>query len=330
MTVSFMKIGSLEISYPFIALAPMEDITDTSFRRICKKLGADMVYTEFISSQGLTREGEKSLEKLKFSEEERPIGIQIFGNETTSMVEAAKIATTVQPDLIDINWGCPVKKVAGKGSGSGILNDIPKMISITQAVVKATHLPVTAKTRVGYDESNKPIVEITERLQDAGVAGITIHGRTRSQLFSGEADWTLIGKVKENPRIKIPIIGNGDIVSAHFAKTMLERYHVDGIMIGRAAIGNPWIFDEVKTFLNSEILLPPPNINERINVLIEHLQIAIQIKGERRAILEMRKHYSGYFKGMPNFKKIRTQLMTFNYFHEIDDFLQNVMQAGLT
>ncbi|HNQ60319.1 MAG TPA: tRNA dihydrouridine synthase DusB [Bacteroidales bacterium] len=325
-----MKIGSLEISYPFIALAPMEDITDTSFRRICKKLGADMVYTEFISSQGLTREGEKSLEKLKFSEEERPIGIQIFGNETTSMVEAAKIATTVQPDLIDINWGCPVKKVAGKGSGSGILNDIPKMISITQAVVKATHLPVTAKTRVGYDESNKPIVEITERLQDAGVAGITIHGRTRSQLFSGEADWTLIGKVKENPRIKIPIIGNGDIVSAHFAKTMLERYHVDGIMIGRAAIGNPWIFDEVKTFLNSEILLPPPNINERINVLIEHLQIAIQIKGERRAILEMRKHYSGYFKGMPNFKKIRTQLMTFNYFHEIDDFLQNVMQAGLT
>jgi nifR3 family TIM-barrel protein len=246
------------------------------------------------------------------------------------MVEAAKIATTVQPDLIDINWGCPVKKVAGKGSGSGILNDIPKMISITQAVVKATHLPVTAKTRVGYDESNKPIVEITERLQDAGVAGITIHGRTRSQLFSGEADWTLIGKVKENPRIKIPIIGNGDIVSAHFAKTMLERYHVDGIMIGRAAIGNPWIFDEVKTFLNSEILLPPPNINERINVLIEHLQIAIQIKGERRAILEMRKHYSGYFKGMPNFKKIRTQLMTFNYFHEIDDFLQNVMQAGLT
>ena len=325
-----MKIGSLEISYPFIALAPMEDITDTSFRRICKKLGADMVYTEFISSQGLTSEGEKSLEKLKFSEEERPIGIQIFGNETTSMVEAAKIATTVQPDLIDINWGCPVKKVAGKGSGSGILNDIPKMISITQAVVKATHLPVTAKTRVGYDESNKPIVEITERLQDAGVAGITIHGRTRSQLFSGEADWTLIGKVKENPRIKIPIIGNGDIVSAHFAKTMLERYHVDGIMIGRAAIGNPWIFDEVKTFLNSEILLPPPNINERINVLIEHLQIAIQIKGERRAILEMRKHYSGYFKGMPNFKKIRTQLMTFNYFHEIDDFLQNVMQAGLT
>jgi len=325
-----MKIGSLEISYPFIALAPMEDITDTSFRRICKKLGADMVYTEFISSQGLTREGEKSLEKLKFSEEERPIGIQIFGNETTSMVEAAKIATTVQPDLIDINWGCPVKKVAGKGSGSGILNDIPKMISITQAVVKATHLPVTAKTRVGYDESNKPIVEITERLQDAGVAGITIHGRTRSQLFSGEADWTLIGKVKENPRIKIPIIGYGDIVSAHFAKTMLERYHVDGIMIGRAAIGNPWIFDEVKTFLNSEILLPPPNINERINVLIEHLQIAIQIKGERRAILEMRKHYSGYFKGMPNFKKIRTQLMTFNYFHEIDDFLQNVMQAGLT
>ena len=325
-----MKIGSLEISYPFIALAPMEDITDTSFRRICKKLGADMVYTEFISSQGLTREGEKSLEKLKFSEEERPIGIQIFGNETTSMVEAAKIATMVQPDLIDINWGCPVKKVAGKGSGSGILNDIPKMISITQAVVKATHLPVTAKTRVGYDESNKPIVEITERLQDAGVAGITIHGRTRSQLFSGEADWTLIGKVKENPRIKIPIIGNGDIVSAHFAKTMLERYHVDGIMIGRAAIGNPWIFDEVKTFLNSEILLPPPNINERINVLIEHLQIAIQIKGERRAILEMRKHYSGYFKGMPNFKKIRTQLMTFNYFHEIDDFLQNVMQAGLT
>ncbi len=325
-----MKIGSLEISYPFIALAPMEDITDTSFRRICKKLGADMVYTEFISSQGLTKKKKKSLEKLKFSEEERPIGIQIFGNETTSMVEAAKIATTVQPDLIDINWGCPVKKVAGKGSGSGILNDIPKMISITQAVVKATHLPVTAKTRVGYDESNKPIVEITERLQDAGVAGITIHGRTRSQLFSGEADWTLIGKVKENPRIKIPIIGNGDIVSAHFAKTMLERYHVDGIMIGRAAIGNPWIFDEVKTFLNSEILLPPPNINERINVLIEHLQIAIQIKGERRAILEMRKHYSGYFKGMPNFKKIRTQLMTFNYFHEIDDFLQNVMQAGLT
>jgi len=201
-----MKIGSLEISYPFIALAPMEDITDTSFRRICKKLGADMVYTEFISSQGLTREGEKSLEKLKFSEEERPIGIQIFGNETTSMVEAAKIATTVQPDLIDINWGCPVKKVAGKGSGSGILNDIPKMISITQAVVKATHLPVTAKTRVGYDESNKPIVEITERLQDAGVAGITIHGRTRSQLFSGEADWTLIGKVKENPRIKFPLL----------------------------------------------------------------------------------------------------------------------------
>ena len=327
---STLNIGSLNLSRPVIVLAPMEDVTDSSFRRICKKFGADLVYTEFISADGLLREGEKSLDKLRFSDEERPIGIQIFGNNAASMIAATKIVSSANPDLIDINWGCPVKKVAGKGSGSGILDDIPKMIAITQAIVKATNLPVTVKTRLGYDETSKPIVEIAERLQDIGVAAITIHGRTRSQLYSGEADWTLIGKVKENPRIKIPIIGNGDVINAPIAKAMLERHHVDGIMIGRAAIGNPWIFCEVKSFLDSGILPPPPSIDERMRVLMEHLKMAIEIKGERRAILEMRKHYNGYFKALPNFKKIRSHLMTLNYYNQIEDFLQKILHSSLT
>ena len=305
-----MQIGSIRFEdYPVI-LAPLEDITDLSFRKICKRFGADMMYTEFISSEGLIRDARKSLLKLDFEEEERPIGIQVFGHDVNSMIRATEIASEAGPDLIDINWGCPVRKVTSKGGGAGMLRDIDKMVEITRAVVNVTSLPVTAKTRLGWDEQNKNIVDIAERMQDTGIKALTIHGRTRAQLYRGKADWTLIGEVKNNPRMKIPIIGNGDIDSAEKAKEMIDRHGVDGIMIGRAAIGNPWIFREVKKYLKDGSLLPFPGVKERVAVAREHLKSSIAVKGEKRGVFEMRKFFSNYFRGLSHFKPMKVKIMT--------------------
>lgn len=314
------KIGNTILPDLPLLLAPMEDITDPPFRLICKRMGADVMITEFISSEGLIRDASKSLVKLDFDEAERPVGIQIFGHDMDSMARAAEVAATANPNFIDINWGCPVKKVAVKGAGSGILNDIPKMIRITEAVVKATKLPVTVKTRLGWDENDKPIVDIAEKLQDVGIQAISIHGRTKAQLYKGEADWTLIGEVKKNPRMKIPVFGNGDIDSPQKAKDML-KYGADGLMIGRATIGNPWIFREVKHFLETGNLLQPADIREKVAVCREHLLGSVKWKGERVSIAEMRKHYSGYFKGIIDFKPFRIKLVTSNDLNEILDTL---------
>lgn len=320
-----MNLGSLKLPNRAVLLAPLEDITDLSYRLICRKMGADMVFTEFISSDGLVRDADKSIKKMRIYEEERPVGIQIFGSDLQQMVKAAQMAEEAAPDIIDINWGCPVRKVVSKGAGSGILKDIPKMIAITAAVVKAVKLPVTVKTRLGYDESDKPIVEVAERLQDVGIAAITIHGRTRAQMYSGKADWTLIGNVKANPRLKIPVIGNGDIDSPPKALEMFERYGVDGIMIGRAAIGNPWIFTSIKSYLQTGTLISPPTLKERIEVCLAHLDKAVEIKGENRAILEMRKFYSGYFKGIPHLKTIRMEIIQLTSLIEIRNRLQQLL-----
>ena len=289
-------------------LAPMESVTDLTFRMICKKMGADILVSEFISSDALVRNVSQSVDKLNFSEEEHPIGIQIFGHNESSLIEAAQIAESAAPDFIDINWGCPVKKVVSKGAGSAILKDIPKMVYLTEEVVKHVKLPVTVKTRLGWDYTNKPIVEVVERMQDIGVQGITIHGRTRSQFYSGTADWSLIGEVMQNPRLQIPVIGNGDIDSGPKAIEYKQRYGVDGIMIGRAAIGNPWIFNHVKKYIGG---IPPqiPTLAERIGLCLEHLRNMAQNKNEKIALLEMRRHYAGYFKAIPFFKPIKLQLM---------------------
>jgi len=304
-----LKIGNINIDGFPLALAPMEDVTDPPFRALCKKYGADIMYTEFISSEGLIRDAQKSLEKLDMSEDERPVGIQIFGHSEESMVQAAQIATQARPDILDINFGCPVKKVVTKCAGAGALQDIPRLLRITEAVVKATHLPVTVKTRLGWDENNKIIVELAEQLQDIGVQAITVHGRTRSQLYRGEADWTLIGRIKENPRMHIPIMGNGDISSGATALEAKNKYGVDGIMIGRASIGNPWIFKEIKQYVdgNTEPLII--GIDERVDVCKKHVIDSIEWKGEIRAINEMRKHYNNYFKGFPHFKEFKMKLM---------------------
>jgi len=303
------KIDKIEVKdYP-VLLAPMEDVSDPPFRFLCKKFGADIMYTEFISSEGLIRDARKSVKKLDFNEEERPIGIQIFGHNIESMVEAAKYAEQSNPDLIDINFGCSVRKVVSKGAGAGILNDIPKMVKMTAEVVRSTKLPVTVKTRLGYDNNHKEIVEIAERLQDVGIQALTIHGRTRTDSYKKKSDWTLIGEVKNNQRMKIPIIGNGDITSPEKAMEMKNKYNVDGIMIGRESVGNPWIFREVKHYLSTGELLPLPNIFERIETCKIHLQKSIEWKGERTGILEMRKHYSKYFKGYKDFKKFKLKLM---------------------
>ena len=288
----------------------MEDITDPPFRRICKRMGADLMFTEFISSDGLIRDAVKSTRKLDFDEMERPIGIQIFGSEVDAMREATLIAESVSPDLIDLNFGCPVRKVAGKGGGAGLLKDIPKMVEITEAVVNATGLPVTVKTRLGWDDDSKYIVDIAERLQDLGIKGITIHGRTRAQMYKGEADWALIGAVKNNPRMHIPVIGNGDIDSPQKALEMKNRYGIDGIMIGRAVIGNPTIFRSVKHYLNTLQLLPEPSVKERVKLCRAHLLDSLDWKGSHVGIVEMRKHYSGYFKGLKDFKPIKIKLLT--------------------
>lgn len=307
-----MKIGNIEFGEQSVFLAPMEDVTDPSFRYMCKRFGADMVYTEFISSDGLIRDAWKSRAKLNICDFERPVGIQIYGNQIEPMVEAAKIAESADPDVIDINFGCPMKKIAGRGAGSGMMRDVPLMVEMTRQIVQAVRKPVTVKTRLGWDDESKNIEEIALRLQDVGIAALTIHGRTRAQLYRGEADWTLIGKVKNNPAIRIPIIGNGDIDSGEKAKLMFDRYGVDAVMIGRATYGRPWIFREVKHYLQTGATLPQPSIAERVGIAKEHLAKSIEIKGERVGILEMRRHLSNYFKGLPNFKDTRLKLVTLN------------------
>jgi nifR3 family TIM-barrel protein len=319
-----MKISSLDLGYQPVFLAPMEDVTDPSFRFLCKKFGADMMYTEFISSDGLIRDAGKCLKKLEFSDSERPIGIQIYGHLLDAMVEAARIAEEADPDVIDINFGCPVKKIAGRGAGSGMMRNVPLMVAITEAVVKAVKKPVTVKTRLGYDEENKNICEIAEMLQDVGIQALTIHGRTRSQMYKGSADWTLIGEVKNNPRIQIPVIGNGDVDSPQKAKEMFDRYGVDAIMIGRATVGRPWIFKEVKHYLQTGELLQSPTIHEIVDLAKLHLAKSLEWKGDKTGILELRRHFSNYFKGLPNFKETRLKLVTSNDPAEILDLLEYI------
>jgi len=304
-----VNIGNIELGEFPILLAPMEDVTDPPFRFVCKMFGADLMYTEFISSEGLIRDAAKSVKKLDFEEFERPIGIQIFGHDIDSMVKAAQYAERANPDLIDINYGCPVKKVVAKGAGAGILNDIPKMVKMTEAVVKSVKLPVTVKTRLGYDDEHKEIVEIAERLQDIGIQAITIHGRTRTQRPRIPSDWSLIGEVKNNPRMHIPVFGNGDVVSAESAKYFKDNFGVDGLMVARGVYGNPWIFKEIKHYLETGEKLPLPDIAERIRVSTIQLEKSCEWKGERRGVLEIRKHWGDYFKGYPHFKAFRIKLM---------------------
>ncbi|MFN3588476.1 MAG: tRNA dihydrouridine synthase DusB [Spirosomataceae bacterium] len=303
------KIGTIDLGEFPLLLAPMEDVSDPPFRQVCKENGADMMYTEFISSEGLIRNAVKSTQKLDIFPYERPIGIQLFGSDVDTMAACTEIATRVNPDLIDINYGCPVKKVACKGAGAALLQDIPLMAKMTEAVVKATHLPVTVKTRLGWDEQTKNIEEVAERLQDVGIQALTVHGRTRAQLYKGEADWRLIAKIKENPRIKIPIFGNGDIDSPEKAVLYKNRYGVDGIMIGRASIGYPWIFNEIKHFVATGTHLPAPTMQQRVEAARKHLQFSIEWKGEKLGMLEMRRHYANYFRGLPNFKEYRMKLV---------------------
>lgn len=295
-------------NYCVIGLSPMDDITDLPFRELCKSFGADLLITEFIASEALNREAEKSYRKMRFTPSQHPIGIQIFGANEEELVQCVDIVEAQQPDFIDINWGCPVRKVAGKGAGSGILRDIPKMLHVTEAVVRRAHLPVTVKTRLGYDADDKPIVELAERLQDVGIAALSIHGRTKTQMYQGSADWTLIGEVKNNPRMHIPIFGNGDIVTPQQALEARQRYGVDGILIGRGAIGNPWIFEQTQRLLRGEAERPV-SVQERVEVCRRHLLAAVEFKGEHTAMFEMRKHYGGYFKGLFDFKQFRIPLV---------------------
>ena len=321
-----VKIGNIELGEFPLLLAPMEDVSDPPFRFVCKQYGADLMYTEFISSEGLIRDAAKSLQKLDIFEYERPIGIQLFGSDIDSMREAGAIADKASPDLIDINYGCPVKQVACKGAGAALLQDIPKMVKMTSEIVKIATRPVTVKTRLGWDDSTKNILEVAERLQDIGIQALTIHGRTRSQMYKGAADWSLIAKVKENPRIRIPIFGNGDIDSPEKAKEYRDTYGVDGIMIGRASIGYPWIFNEVKHYLRTGEKLAGPSIEDRVAVCRTHLEKSIQWKGEKLGIIEMRRHYSNYFKGMPNFKDYRMRMVTTDGFQDILGIFDEVLE----
>ncbi len=321
-----VKISDIEVGEFPLLLAPMEDVSDPPFRALCKENGADVMYTEFISSEGLIRDAAKSVKKLDIFEYERPIGIQIFGNEISSMREAAAITEQANPDIIDINYGCPVKNVACKGAGAGILQDIPKMVSMTAEIVKAVTKPVTVKTRLGWDNNTKYIVEVAERLQDVGIKAISIHGRTRQQMYKGTADWSLIAEVKNNPRMHIPVFGNGDVDSPEKALEMKKRYGVDGIMIGRASIGYPWIFNEIKHYLRTGELLPGPNISQRVEACRKHFQMAIEWKGEKLGIFETRRHYTNYFKGIPHFKEYRTKLVTSESQEEILAVLEDIME----
>lgn len=321
-----MKIGEIEFRDKPLFLAPMEDVTDPSFRYMCKGFGTDMVYTEFISSDGLIRDGAKSVAKLNICDAERPVGIQIYGHLIEPMVESARIAEGARPDVIDINFGCPVKKIAGRGAGSGMMRDVPLMVEMTRRIVEAVNIPVTVKTRLGWDNEHKNIEEIALRLQDVGIAALTIHGRTRAQMYTGEADWTLIGKVKNNPAIKIPIIGNGDIDSPQKAAEAFERYGVDGVMIGRATYGRPWIFREVRHYLDTGEILPQPSVLERVEIAKRHLAKSVEIKGERVGVFEMRRHLSNYFKGLPDFKSTRLKLVTLTDVAEINATLDYVAE----
>jgi len=319
-----MQIGTLNLGEKPIFLAPMEDVTDPSFRYICKHFGADMMYTEFVSSDGLIRDARKTLKKLEIEDSERPIGIQLYGHLMDAMVQAALIAEESHPDLIDINFGCPVRKIATRGAGAGMLCNVPLMVEMTKAIVQAVKLPVTVKTRLGWDESSKNIVDIAERLQDVGIAAITIHGRTRSQLYTGEADWTLIGAVKNNPRIHIPVIGNGDINSGEKAHEMFDRYGVDGIMIGRATYGRPWIFAEIKHYLQTGEPMTPLTIAQKVELAKMHLAKSIEYKGIPVGIFEMRRHLSNYFKGLPDFKQTRMTLVTSLDVSKIEETLDEI------
>ncbi len=319
-----VKIGDIALGDFPLLLAPMEDVSDPPFRAVCKAGGADLMYTEFISSEGLIRHAAKSRQKLDIFEYERPIGIQLFGGDIENMVGSAEIAASVNPDLIDINYGCPVKAVACRGAGAALLQDIPKMVKMTEAIVKRTTLPVTVKTRLGWDDRTKNIAEVAERLQDIGIKALTVHGRTRVQMYKGEADWTLIGEIKNNPRIKIPIFGNGDVDSPQKALEYKNRYGVDGIMIGRAAIGAPWVFREVKHFLATGQLLPPPTVAERVRVCREHVEFSIRWKGDRLGVFEMRRHYANYFRSLPDFKPFRTRLVEADTAEEVYTILEEV------
>lgn len=321
-----VKIGNIDLGEFPLLLAPMEDVSDPPFRYVCKKNGADMMYTEFISSEGLIRDAAKSLQKLDIFEYERPIGIQIFGGDIEHMREASEIASAAGPDLVDINYGCPVKNVVCKGAGSSLLQDIDKMVKMTDAVVKASHLPVTVKTRLGWDDNTKNVYEVAERLQDVGIQALTIHGRTRAQLYKGEADWSLIREIKRNPRIKIPIFGNGDVDSPEKAANWRMEYEVDGIMIGRAAIGYPWIFREVKHFFKTGKHLAGPTIKERIEVCRTHLDKSLEWKGPKTGIFEMRRHYANYFKGLPDFKPYRMRLVAEPDISNIYSILEEVAE----
>ncbi|MFT4666245.1 MAG: tRNA-dihydrouridine synthase B [Ulvibacter sp.] len=305
-----VKIGNIELGDFPLLLAPMEDVSDPPFRALCKQHGADMMYTEFISVEGLIRDAVKSVQKLDIYDYERPVGIQIFGAEIDSMMRAAEIVEEAKPEVLDINFGCPVKKVVCKMAGAGILQDIDRMVKLTDAIVKSTNLPVTVKTRLGWDDETKYIEEVAERLQDVGIKGLAIHGRTRKQMYKGEADWSLIGKIKENPRVTIPIFGNGDINNPEKALLYKERYNVDGIMIGRASIGNPWIFREIKHYFATGEILAPPTFIEKVAAARQHLKHSIEWKGPKLGILEMRRHYTNYFRGLPHVKPYRQRLVT--------------------
>ncbi|MBR6628430.1 MAG: tRNA dihydrouridine synthase DusB [Bacteroidaceae bacterium] len=323
-----MRIDNIELGKYPVLLAPMEDVTDLGFRLMCKEFGADLVYTEFVSSDALIRQVNKSMQKLTISDEERPVAIQIYGRDVDSMTEAARIVETVKPDIIDLNFGCPVKRVAGKGAGAGMLQNVPLMLDIVRSVVKAVNTPVTVKTRLGWDESSKIIVDLAEQLQDCGIKALTIHGRTRAQMYTGEADWTLIGEVKNNPRMHIPIIGNGDITTPERAKECFDRYGVDAVMIGRACFGRPWLFREVKHYLETGEHLPPLTFDERMDILREQVMRSVARLDERRGILHIRRHLAAtpLFKGLPDFKQLRIAMLRAETMEELFEIFEKIKQ----
>jgi nifR3 family TIM-barrel protein len=321
-----VKIGNLELRKEPLLLAPMEDVTDLMFRKLCKHYGADLIYTEFVSSDALVREVDKTLKKMILDDRERPVGIQLYGKEIDAMVEAAKIAEEARPNIIDINFGCPVKKIASKGAGAGMLRDIPKMIAMTSAIVKAVNTPVTVKTRLGWDDNSKNIVNIAEQLQDTGIQALTIHGRTRAQMYSGEADWTLIGQVKNNVRMTIPIIGNGDISTPPKARQYLDRYGVDALMIGRPSIGRPWIFREIRHYLDTGDLLQPPTIREHVEMIREQVNKSVEWLGERRGILHSRRHLAITFKGLDHFRPLKIKMLRTENIDELNAILDEITE----